>query len=384
MDAATTSRAYARRKTPPYAALAEKLRLKVAQGALRGGELVGTEVSIAKESGLSRMTVRRAVQQLVDGGLLERRAGLGVFVKGAEPPSKKIAFLAGNLLWMPAVRVAQAVQEVAAERGFEVSVFDARGDLAAFRDELRRLPESGCAGAIAMSQHDTACNLAFGALATAGFPLVVVDQLFAEIPVASVASDNRAGGRLAAEALLAAGHKRIAFIGDMAADTTAARAQGVADACAAALVPPPAVYDIPGQRFENWEPAIRKAVKELLASKPRPTAVACSCDAVALHAMRALEAAGIVVPRGMSVAGFDDDPIAEWVSPPLTTIRQDFSEMGRRAFAMLAEMLKGHVGGAEVAPRAETVPVALVERGSIGECRNAVCRVENANRKITI
>ena len=72
---------------------------------------------------------------------------------------------------------------------------------------------------------------------------------------------------------------------------------------------------------------------------------------------RAFAKRGVAVPRAMSVTGFDDDPIAEWGSPALTTVRQDFAEMGRRALALLAERL---VAGS--APRHEAVPVSLVRR----------------------
>ena len=213
-----------------------------------------------------------------------------------------------------------------------------------------------------MSQHDAECNRLFGALSLGGFPFVVIDQSFAELPVPWVSSDSRAGGRMAAEALIDAGHRDIAFLGDLDADTTAARAQGVADACAAALVPPPAKYDIPAQRFDDWEPAVREGVRKILAATPAATAIVCSCDAVARHAIRALAEAGVEVPRDISVTGFDDDPIAEWTSPPLTTIRQDFDEMGRRAFGLLEKAL----GGGALEAAGETVPVSFVSRGSVG------------------
>ena len=359
---------------PPYAELAARLRERIAKESLPPGAWIGTEVAIAAESGLSRMTVRRAVQALVDEGLVERRAGRGVFVRGERAATRRLRVVAGNLLWTPAVRVAQAVQEGAAAAGFEASVFDGRGDLGAVVAELRALPGSGAAGAIVMSQHDPTFNRALAALVAADFPFVVADQMLSDLPGSSVASDNRAGGRLAAEALLAAGHRRLAFLGDLAADTTAERAQGAADACAEALVPPPLRLDIPGQRFSNWEPAIRGRIGELLRARPRPTALVCSCDAVARHAIRALAARGVAVPRGMSVTGFDDDPIAEWGSPALTTVRQDFAEMGRRALALLAERL---VAGS--APRHEAVPVSLVRRETIAppprpRHRVAACR----------
>ena len=301
----------------PFAILADNLRRRIEEKALKPGAMIGTEVNLAAESGLSRMTVRRAVQELVDAGLVERRAGRGIFVSEARSSvARSIRVLVGNLLWAPAVRVAQAVQDEAQKVGREASVFDARGNLTAFLDELKALPDSGFAGAVIMSQHDAAFNRALVGLVV---------------------------------------------LGDMAADTTAARAQGVADACAEALVPPPLRLAIPGQRFGDWEPAIRRSVNKLLNEKNRPTALVCSCDAVARIAMRALAAHGVAVPDEMSVTGFDDDPIAEWTSPALTTVRQDFAEMGHHAYALL----NARLANPAAAPRHDDVAVTLIERDSI-------------------
>ena len=198
----------------PFAVLAANLRRRIEEKALKPGAMIGTEVNLAAESGLSRMTVRRAVQELVDAGLVERRAGRGIFVSEARSSvARSIRVLVGNLLWAPAVRVVQAVQEEAQKAGREASVFDARGNLTAFLDELKALPDSGFAGAVIMSQHDAAFNRALVGLVAAEFPFVVVDQTLSDLPADSVSSDNRAGGRLATRALLAAGHARLAFLG---------------------------------------------------------------------------------------------------------------------------------------------------------------------------
>lgn len=353
---------YCKKVMAPFMELAEELRDRISGGGFKPGDFVGTEVQLAEYHRLSRMTARRAVQQLVDEGIVERRPGLGIFVSEKKSAPVRIRFMAGNLLWIPAVRVAHAVQECAAGPGFEIEVFDACGKLAAFNDELAGLADGGFSGAIVMSQHDAAFSRAVVELAAAKFPLAVVDQTLTDIPVASVASDNRRGGWLAAREFISLGHRRIAFIGDLSADTTATRAKGVADACAEASIPPPSQYDIPGQRFADWEPMIRRRVEELLAASQLPTGIVCSCDAVARHVMRVLADCGVHVPDDMSVSGFDDDPIAEWTSPALTTVRQDFDAMGRMAFAMLERaIMRG-----TVAPEHADIPVTLVKRKSIG------------------
>ena len=82
--------------------------------------------------------------------------------------------------------------------------------------------------------------------------------------------------------------------------------------------------------------------------------------------MRAFTEVGISVPDDISLVGFDDDPIAEWTTPALTTVRQDFSAMGREAVkALVARIAKPAAPGATVA-----VPVEFVARESLARRRN--------------
>jgi LacI family transcriptional regulator len=77
-----------------------------------------------------------------------------------------------------------------------------------------------------------------------------------------------------------------------------------------------------------------RALSELA---PRPTAVFAANDSMAVGVLASLAKAGIKVPEGMSVVGFDDIPIARYVNPPLTTMRVDMAELGRRAFGLLLD-----------------------------------------------
>ena len=328
------------------------------QRAAVAGEPFGTEVAIADECGVSRMTARKAVNALVEEGLLERRAGVGIFVRGKGEVTRRWRFIAGNLLWDPAIKAASGARREAQKIGAELELKDAGGDMRALLAEIAALPDSGATGAIVFSVHAKAFDAAVHAVAEKGFPIVVVDEdLGKKVNVSCVVADNVVGGRLAAERIVSAGHCRLAFIGDLVADTVRERWSGFSKLAAELTGETPLKYDVKGEdRLGDWRIVKRKV---------RPTAVFCSCDAIARHAMRAFAEVGMQVPDDVSLVGFDDDPIAEWTTPALTTIRQDFAAMGREAVkALVARIAKPSAPGATVA-----VPVEFVARESLARIK---------------
>jgi LacI family transcriptional regulator len=127
------------------------------------------------------------------------------------------------------------------------------------------------------------------------------------------------------------------------------------------------VVDLDGDqdRLGDWSARVERATADLMGRPSPPTALFCSCDAVARSAYRALAAAGLNVPGDVSVVGFDDDPLAEWLSPGLATVRQPFHEMGERAVQCLRERMAD-----PLVPVAQHVlPVSFVRRASLGPAR---------------
>ena len=349
----------------PSARIANLLRERVAS--LKPGDSLGTEVAIAEECDVSRMTARKAVNELVAAGLAERRAGVGVFVRSEERVTRRWRFIAGNLMWDTAIKAASGARREAQKIGAELELKDAGGDMRALLAEIAALPDSGATGAIVFSVHAKAFDAAVHAVAEKGFPIVVVDEdLGKKVHVSCVVADNVVGGRLAAERIVGAGHRRLAFIGDLVADTVRERWSGFSKLAADLTGEIPLKYDVKGEdRLGDWGMEVRAAVVRIMKRKVRPTAVFCSCDAIARHAMRAFAEVGMQVPDDISLVGFDDDPIAEWTTPALTTIRQDFAAMGREAVkALVARIEKPAAPGVAV-----KMPVEFVERESL--VRNA-------------
>jgi LacI family transcriptional regulator len=177
----------------------------------------------------------------------------------------------------------------------------------------------------------------------------------AKVPV--VGSDHRKTGALVAEHLVSLGHTQVAtVIGSRNRQVTHSRLKGFQAALEAAGVTldPTAVVE------GDWTGAgARAAVHRLLDAHPGVTAIFAQNDVMALGVLRALAERGTRVPDDCSVVGCDDLEIAEFVTPPLTTVRIPFEDTGAHAAAQLLKLVRG-----EKVPSRSLLPVTFVERGS--------------------
>jgi DNA-binding LacI/PurR family transcriptional regulator len=119
----------------------------------------------------------------------------------------------------------------------------------------------------------------------------------------------------------------------------------------------PPIWEAPDSRRELG----REGARWLLGRDPRPTALLCMSDELALGAIRAAGEIGLSVPKDLTIVGFDDTPAAAWADPPLTTVRQDLLEKGRRTGELVLRLLEGHEPGEPV-----TIGVTLETRASSG------------------
>ena len=144
-------------------------------------------------------------------------------------------------------------------------------------------------------------------------------------------------GAAAADHLIGLGHTRLGHVaGPLVLDTANRRMVGFAAAVAAAGLEPPLVEEA---GFD--EPGGRKAMTELLRRHDRPTAVFVSNINQAVGAFAAARDLGRAIPADVSVVGYDDDPLADYLDAPLTTIRMPLTELGATAVAALIAQLHG-------------------------------------------
>jgi len=187
--------------------------------------------------------------------------------------------------------------------------------------------------------------------------------------------DDRGGGRLATDHLIAAGRRKIAHItGPNDFEAVRHRRAGFRDALRHNGLPWRADDAISGPWSEAWG---REAVVALLARNPRIDAIFCGSDQIARGAVDALRDRGVRVPDDVAIVGFDNwQIIAAATRPPLTTVDMNLHELGRQAGLRLLQMIDGHERPSGIV----RLPCSLVTRDSCGASRRAN-RTPNRHRR---
>ena len=172
----------------------------------------------------------------------------------------------------------------------------------------------------------------------ADFPTVFAGARPREEAADSVALDDVGAARAATSHLLALGHRRIGLItGPPVEDCTQDRALGYEHALAEAGLPLDPALIVQG----TWlAPSGYDAFGYFMGLAERPTAIFAQNDQTAVGVLRAARDAGLLLPDELSVIGVDDIPLAAYFAPPLTTVRQDFAAIGRRAARLLIRAIE--------------------------------------------
>ncbi|WP_051324972.1 LacI family DNA-binding transcriptional regulator [Candidatus Solirubrobacter pratensis] len=250
------------------------------------------------------------------------------------------------------------IERAAHEAGYFITIASLRAlDRASVLDAVERLRLQGVDGILVIAPQESAARALMQV--PAGLPLVAVEAGPADaVPLASV--DQFAGAAAATRHLLELGHATVWHVAGPADWLEAQQriAGWRATLQEAGVTPPePLVGD--------WSATSGYQLGHRLAERADVTAIFVANDQMALGVLRALHEAGRAIPGDVSVVGFDDIPEAPFFMPPLTTVRQDFDEMGRRGLLLLLDTMES----AQWPPPNRVVEPELVVRASTGAPR---------------
>ncbi len=303
---------------------------------------------IARIAGVSHTTVSRALRDSPHISIQTKERIQAIAAETGYQPSAAARSLKTNRSQVLGVIVShiadpffseilQGIDDVIQAHGYSLFIAAAQHDPEREQAIIRTMREHRVEGVILCSPQLTGEQNT--ELQSFGIPIVAINNQGSEGYQYSIQHDDIDGSRLACEHLIGLGHVRIAYLGDASSGrTTRDRLAGYLAVMAEHGLPALAGYI--HEVGDNSAAQGLRAAEHFLALRPRPTAVICYNDMVALGMLKGLQQAGLEVPEDISITGFDNIMFSDYTRPPLTTIDQPKRFLGAEAARLMLQQLK--------------------------------------------
>jgi LacI family transcriptional regulator len=254
--------------------------------------------------------------------------------------------------------IGRSIEDTAFRQGYNVILCNSENDLEKEQHYVDVLSKKQVDGILFVAAGDQINSIEY--CIHSGIPYVIIDRELSGLEADTVLIDNHQGGYLATQYLISLGHHRIACItGPSHLTPSAQRVTGYCDALRDYGLPVDDTLIVRGDfhPHSGWQAAF-----ELLRLPDSPTAVFACNDLLAIGALNAAVASGRRVPADLAIVGFDDIELASYTNPPLTTVSQPKTEMGRVAFQLLIDRITAN----DRPVQRVVLPSRLIIRGSCG------------------
>ena len=359
-----------------YKRIEDEIKSRILSGVYPPGSRLPTERALVEEFDTSRLTVAKSLASLIADGYIVRTRGRGSFVCDPLPDAQTVP--EGNSDWIRFISpgyeaqgnfirtgLLEGLYETVTPAGFNVGVnfYNTPEE----ERELLRSRSADCRG-MAIWPIDRVLLPELYALQEKHLPFVLVDCYFPELVCDHVLSDNAAGAEMMIDHLASLGHREIIYLSAQSDRTSLAdrlagvisgfSRHGISISDGLELIP----------EAEVCLESIRHRLETRFARPRPPTAIFCSHDYIAILVLEQLEEMGIHVPGEVSVAGFDNIDRSSCLPVPLTTIAQDFFEIGRIAGRILVRQNEDPGNHPSLATQCRVTP-RLLPRASTAPLR---------------
>lgn len=341
----------ASKRLPTYVLLAERIKAGwVSRPDVRPGDKLPTQHQLRKMLGVSRPTIAKALTLLAAEGLIESRQGSGIYLRSvplASTRTRLLGFIAPRAHASLVLRTYYGIERRARQRGYQLLMASSEDDVRHEEELVEQHLQAGAQGIILYPVTRWRHQLPTDYLRHRWreVPIVIFDIGYEEWERPMVLFDNFRLGYEMTQALLAHGHRRIAFLPlnpDCLHRSIHERREGWLAAMQDASVPIP-------QSYLQWTPLERReenidgeeVVHQLLQLSPVPDALIAWEDNTAVSIIRALQKVGVAVPEEMRVVGFDDLETTHFFQPAFPTSQPDFARLGEIAVEVLDDWLSG-------------------------------------------
>lgn len=350
-----------------YKLLADELRRKITDKIYQAGNKLPSELELQEQFQVSRQTVRNALELLERQGLVRGRQGSGTYVVDREAEeqkkSRRIAVVTTYVDNYIFPRIIQGIEGVLAKEGFQVQIAFTGNRIWKEEVILLDLLEQDLRGLIIETTKSALPNPnlpLYRRLREKGIPVLFINSRYPELDCPVVCLQDEEAGRLAAECLLANGHKRIGGFFKRDDGQGIRRYRGFLEALRDGGIRPAEEHILwfdteDALDFDGMEERI---VKRLGAC----TGIMCYNDSTASHVMEIWKRRGISVPEDVSIVSVDDTDLAMLGDVGLTSVHHPKEKLGEKAAKQLISMIRNQIPGTSY----EFAPY-LVERNSVKE-----------------
>ena len=347
-------------------------------GLFKPNQKIYSESEFSSKFGISRLTVRKALDDLLHQGILFKVQGKGTFIQDprklknsssikGEPSVGIITLTLENPL---VSQMIVGIEQVLYKSGFQLTFSYSNRDQEIEEEKIKTLRNNGVEGIILYPADREVDDRTLRKAIEDKFPLVFIDRYLEGYEISSVTSDNYAGGYKITEHFIEHGYRNIGFLAPPHAGLTPIleRFRGYCQALKDhgmplkdSLVENEVDVSVAKDSLSDWHQH-KERIRDYIERNGNAEAVFVESDYFAAAFYNICHELGIRIPQDVAIAGFDDDVGVSHLVPPLTTVRQDGFEIGKKAAEMLLEMIERRAW----TERHIRVPVELKIRKSCG------------------
>ncbi len=339
---------------PKYIQLKNEIESKINQGKYKPGDKLPTEHELSEEFNISRHTVRKAMDILLNEGLLSRKPGVGTFLsKNTKKPSKIIGFVSLSVHDYIFSNIFHGIESVLHSRGYQLLLASSQSDQSREKDILKELIRKNVDGLIIEPAH-SAINYPNISLlerfVNNDIPVVMLDSKFENNNFHYVGVDDIKGGYLATRALIELGHNRIALVYSRVHLPLIDRFKGFKKALEEEGLPIYLNYvkectHTELEDLNDFEEQMERATIELMSNKNQPTAIFCVNDQLAVSMKEILEKQGYRIPQDVSLIGYDDSDLVKLGNISISSVAHPKEMAGRKAAKIILDCIDDGLTG---------------------------------------
>jgi GntR family transcriptional regulator, arabinose operon transcriptional repressor len=331
---------------PKYVQLKNHLKELIRRGEIPPGEPLPSENTLMRQFKVSRHTVRQSLGELKSEGWVSSEQGRGTYsIYREKSNGRTVAVLTTYISDYIFPAIISGIEEVLSAAGFTLTLISTGNDKNKEAQCLENLLSQDIVGLIVEPTKSATPNhnlKYFQELGKRQIPYLMLHAVYSDLDPAHVIMDDEAGGYLAAQYLLQLGHREIAGIFKVDDLQGIKRQAGFIRALQEYHIELPLGFVGNYNTEEQLFSYPYRFIRNLLQNTPRPTAVVCYNDHIALEVLKAIRDMEMRVPEDISLVGFDDSNLALASEVKLTTIKHPKVEMGRQAARMIIEMIEGN------------------------------------------